>query len=382
MDMAATLSARGHAVHIFTTDQDGRQRLDVPKNGPAEVRGVSIHYFRSNLRFGWPISLPLRRALFQRIRNYDIVHIHSLYLFHGALAGHYCRKFRVPYLICPHGSLDPVLYKRHRFRKLIFETLIERRNLRGSAGIHFTTEEERDLAKPVIGENRSVVAPLGLHLDEYASLPEPGEFRAAYSEIEDRDIVLHLGRLTFKKGLDILVHAFAQVAKKRDDVHLVLAGPDDEGYGARIRHWLASHGLLQRATFTGLLEGRNKLAALRDASVFALPSYSENFGISVVEAMACGLPVVISNKVNIWRDVETAGAGVVTTCDTDSCAAAILRVLTDEKQRLAMGENGPKLVAERFNWSVAGEKLETTYREIISQRYLSGSPAEMATGAK
>jgi len=367
LDMSAAIAARGHEVDVFTTDLDGTGRLDVPLSAPVVKRGVRIRYFRSGLRRVWPFSLPMCQALAQEIPGYDVVHVHSLYLSHGAVAGHYCRKFGVPYIIRPHGSLDPVLYKRHRLRKTVYEALIERRNLRGAAGIHFTAEEERALAQPYVSGTHPFVVPLGLHLEEYVDLPPAGMFRAAYAEIGDRRIVLHLGRLNFKKGLDILVEAFDDVAKKHDDAHLVFAGPDNEGYGANVRRWLSDRGLSGRATFTGMLQGQLKLAALHDASIFALPSYSENFGIAVVEAMACGLPVVISNKVNIWREVEDAGAGFVTAGSAEACAGAISRVLDDSALARAMGQRGRTLVAERFNWSVVGRQLEMAYREIVSR---------------
>jgi glycosyltransferase involved in cell wall biosynthesis len=375
VDMAVAVAGRGHEVHIFTTDQDGTGRLEVPTDEPVHTRGVQVHYFPATLRGRWPISVGLAKALASRIPDFDIVHIHSLYLFHGAVAGHYCRKLGVPYVIRPHGSLDPFLYERHRFRKYIFEALFENRNLRNAAGIHFTSQEERDLAQPFIMGARSFVASLGLHLNEYATLPAAGRFRAAYPEIADRRIVLHLGRLNFKKGLNILVDAFSRVSNKHDDVHLVLAGPDNEGYGAQVRRWLADRGLSRRATLTGMLEGELKLAALRDAAVFALPSYSENFGIAVVEAMACGLPVVISDKVNIWREVQSAGAGLVVVCDAESCAGALLEILNNDERARTMGEKGQELVAERYAWPSVAEMLEAIYREIVS------STVESPTGS-
>ncbi|MCX5892045.1 MAG: glycosyltransferase, partial [Deltaproteobacteria bacterium] len=118
-----------------------------------------------------------------------------------------------------------------------------------------------------------------------------------------------MGRINFKKGLDLLVQALAQVVRRRPDVHLVVAGPDNDGWGARVKDWLKAAGISDYATFTGRLLGEEKPAALRDARMFVLPSYSENFGLAVVEALACGLPVVISDQVNIWREVEAAGAG-------------------------------------------------------------------------
>ena len=382
VDMAASLAALGHEVDVFTTDQDGIGRLNVPTNGPQNVRGVRIYYFQSTLRRAWPISIALWHALRQQIPNYDIVHIHSLYMYHGAVAGHYCRKYRVPYIIRPHGTLDPFIRQRHRFRKSIYEALVERRNFRGAAGIHFTADEERVLATPHIESPSSFVVPLGINIDEYGNMPAAGTFRARYPEIGNRKIILHLGRINFKKGLDILVDAFARVVDKYNDVHLVLAGPDNEGYGAQIRRRVAERGVAGRTTFTGILKGEPKLAALRDATVFALPSYSENFGIAVVEAMACGLPVVISDKVNIWRDVTRGGAGLVTRCDADSCAAKLLEVLANEARAQEMGEHGRTLASTQFNWPIVGAQLEAMYQDILSRSAGSSVKSKYASASR
>src|SRR6185436_20783168 len=180
--------------------------------------------------------------------------------------------------------------------------------------------------------------PPGVHVERYCDSSVDGSFRAAWPETRGRRIVLFLGRLNFKKGLDLLVRAFGEVARRRPDVHLVLAGPDDDGYGATVRRWLGAEGVLDRVTFTGMLLGRAKLAAFRDADVFVLPSYTENFGMAVVEAMACGRPVVISDHVNIWHEVAAAGAGRVTRCDAGEVAAALLGLLDDPAARRAAGD--------------------------------------------
>jgi glycosyltransferase involved in cell wall biosynthesis len=368
VDMATAIATRGHAVSIFTTDLDGPKQPVVAAPAHLEIDGVQVERFRSTLRFGWPMSIALAQALARHVPSYDIVHIHSLYRFHGAVAAYYCRKFQVPYIVRPHGTLDPFLYRRHRLRKRIYELLIERRVLRNAAAIHFTADEEQQLAAPHLEGVRSFVVPLGLHVDPQAEFPPAGTFRAAFPEVANRRIILHLGRINFKKGLDILIDAFANLARSQHNLHLVLAGPDDESYGSRLRAQIGKHGLSQRITFTGMLQGKLKLAALREASVFALPSYSENFGIAVVEAMDCGLPVVISNKVNIWRAVQAAGAGIVIDCDAASCANAISALLESSSLASAMGAMGKKLAAERFDWSKIGEQLETVYHDTLVSR--------------
>lgn len=365
-EMARAVAERGHTVSIYTTNQDGPTKLDVPTASPVFKDRVEIRYFPIQHPRFWGFSLPLAEALRKAISEYDIVHIHSLYMFHNMVAAHYCRKYDVPYLVRPHGTLDPYIYERRRFRKTVMELLFERKNIKGAAAIHFTTEEEKMLAEPYTFGTPGVVVPHGLDLAEYQDLPAPGVFRSRFPEASEKKIILFFGRINFKKGLDILVRAFSMIARSREDVHLVIAGPDNEGFGDKVRAWLKDEGISERATFTGMLQGDDKLAVLRDAEMFVLPSYSENFGISVVEAMACGVPVIISDKVNIWREVEANGAGRVAPCDVERFAEEMLGLLDEPEEATRIGENGRALVKKRFQWPSVAVALQEVYYSLCS----------------
>mgnify|MGYP001099494205 CR=1 FL=1 len=366
LELCREVGKQQQDVTIFTTNIDGKQNLDVPLNTPVEVEGIKVWYFPVQFPREYKFSMPMLNQLRTQVQNYDIVHIHSIYLFHTLIAAHYCRKFKVPYLIRPHGILDPFIRNRHSCRKKIYEFFFEKRNLNGAAAIHYTAKEEMELAEPLKIRASGAIVPNGIDLSEYANLPKYGSFRKKYPELEGRKIILFLSRINFKKGMDVLARAFGEVARKRNDVNLVLAGPDNEGYGIKVRNWLEEEIVLSRSLFTGMLLGEEKLSVLRDSDLFVLPSYSENFGIAVVEAMACGLPVIISNKVNIWREVVEAGAGLVTDCDSHQVAEAILEVLDDSPLAEDMGERGKKLVAEKYAWPKIVDKLIRTYNDIIS----------------
>ncbi|MHB1407221.1 MAG: glycosyltransferase [Desulfitobacteriaceae bacterium] len=365
-EMARAVARLGHSVSIYTTNQDGPTELDVPTDQPVVRDGVEIRYFPIQHPRFWGFSLPLAMALREAIREYDIVHIHSLYLFHNLVAAHYCRKHGIPYIIRPHGTLDPFLYRRHRLRKRIMELLFENKNIKQAAAVHFTTEDEKKLAEPYIFQRPGIVVPLGLELADYENLPAPGMFRARYPETQGKKLILFFGRLNFKKGLDILARAFGELARARDDVHLVLAGPDNDGFREQVRAWLNEERVLERTTFTGMLQGEHKLAVLHDADMFVLPSYSENFGISVIEAMACGLPVIISDKVNIWREVEAGGAGKVVPCRVEDLQEAILELVEKPELAKQMSSQGKNLVRTRFQWSSIAVALQEAYQYLIS----------------
>lgn len=365
-EMARAVARLGHEVSIYTTNQDGPGELAVPVNRPVWREGVEVRYFPIQTPRFWGTSLPLARALRRKVPASDLVHIHSLYLFHNLVAGHWCRRFAVPYLVRPHGTLDPFIYWRHRRRKRLMEHLFEHRNIRQAAALHFTTAAEAKLAAPFTFQTPGLVVPLGINFEEFAVLPELSKFRCRHPEIGDKHIILFFGRINFKKGLDILAQAFGAVARRRQDVHLVIAGPDNEGWGGRVRTWLGEEGVLDRTTFTGMLLGLEKLAVLRDASLFVLPSYSENFGLAVIEAMAAGLPVIISDQVNIWREVQAGGAGRVIPVDPAALAAQILDLLDKPETAGRMGQEGRLLVQERFQWNGIARSLAAAYERIIA----------------
>jgi glycosyltransferase involved in cell wall biosynthesis len=366
-EMARAVAQLGHQVSIYTTNQDGPGELKVPLDRPVQRDGVEVRYFPIQAPRFWGTSLPLALALRRQIPASDLVHIHSLYLFHDLVAGHWCRRYGVPYLMRPHGTLDPYIHRRHRWRKRLMELLFEDRNIRRAAALHFTTAEEKKLAAPFTFQTPGLVVPLGINWEEFAQLPEPGEFRRRHPQIGDKAIILFFGRINFKKGLDILARAFGAVARRRQDVHLVIAGPDNEGWGARVRTWLAEEGVSARTTFTGMLLGPEKLAVLRDASLFVLPSYSENFGLAVVEAMAAGRPVIISDQVNIWREVQAAGAGKVVPCEVPSLTEEILNLLDKPEMASQMGQKGQRLVREEFQWHNIAMRLQESYAMIIDR---------------
>lgn len=365
LGMTRSLVELGHKVTIFTTNQDGNGVLDVPIEQPIYRDGVEIRYFPIQSPRFFGTSFPMANALKREIKNFDIVHIHSLYLFHGAVAGHYCRKYGVPYILRPHGTLDPFIYKRHRGRKAILEFLFEKRNLNHAAALHYTTEEERELARPFINHDRGFVVPNGINLEDYKMPIIGGKFREKYKETQGKKIILFFSRLNFKKGLDLLIEAYSEIAKAREDVHLVITGPDNEGYGTTVKKWISKKDIVNRVTFTGMLTGEEKLQVLSEADMFVLPSYSENFGISVIEAMLCGLPVIISNKVNIYRELLENNAGEVVNCDAKELAQIIFKLLDNPEYSKQLSENGKKLVGNYFQWSMVGKALEKHYQDIL-----------------
>jgi len=377
-ELSRELVRQGHAVCIYTTDVDGPGRLEVPVNHPVISEGVKIHYFQGwNLPGNYVVSLSLWRALRDTGAHFDVAHIWSVYSFSNVAAAYWCRKRSVPYVAFPHGSLDPFLRRRNRPRKWLYTKLFAERDYREAAAVMFTSAEEMRLAsdwqglKTPVGEAgetpRRIVAYTGIG-SEWLKEPDLAagqRFREKYPRLKGRRLVVYLGRINFKKGLDILARAFAQMARGRDDLHLVLAGPDNEGYGRKVQRWLAEGGVLEKTTFTGPLLGEERLAVVQQAEVFALPSYTENFGQVAFEAMASGVPVVISDQVNIWPEVTKSDAGLVVPCDVEATAKALLSIVDDPKWGKRMGSNGRRWVVENLAWDIVGAQMVRVYEELL-----------------
>jgi len=361
------LTNRGHQVSLYTTNSDENEFLNVPLGVSALEEGVEVFYFPAQkVIFGNVLSYPMVRALKQNVPKFDLVLIHSMYQLTSTVAAHYCRKFQVPYVLRPHGIMNPYLARRRRWLlKWAYIQLFEKRNFNFAAAVQYSSRMEDEMARYFMSvKSPSLLIPEGVGLDNFAKLPRRGSFRARYPKVAGKSLILYLGRIHQKKGLELLVEAFSRVAASRDDAHLVLAGSGDNDYVNRITKMLYDFDVFDRTTITGQLDADEKLAVLRDADVFVLASYGENFGIAVVEAMACGLPVVISDNVGICREVEDAEAGIVTTCHAGEIAHAIERLLNEPDLRMTLGRQGKSLVSTQFSTDKMAERMETAYQSL------------------
>ena len=362
--LARALVQNGVATTLLTTNVAPNGRLDVPLTGPTVRDGVDYvfhHVWAGGGRYGFAPSLV--PSLRHRVREYDLVHIHWLYDFACIVAARAARAARVPFVVQPAGSLDPHLSRKNAWIKRTYLATVGRPLLADAAAIIFTSEQERRLAADETNGSAWVI-PVGLDAATFSCLPATGTFRRHVPDI-DGPFLLFVGRLSRQKGLDLLIRAFARLASRRPELWLVLAGPDPDGYGTRLRRLSEDLGVGHRLRFTGLLSHDLKLAAYRDADLFVLSSYAENFGAVVTEALACGLPVVISDQVNIHVELAAAGAATVVRCEVDHVAAGIESALSDPTLRARMSTLGPALVAARYTWDVIAPMLITRYREVL-----------------
>ena len=327
-------------------------------------------------------SAEARRWLHENVRQYDAVIIDGLWLYLGLVVRNVTLAAGIPYLVFPHGMLDPWFreqYPLKHVKKQLFWWAAQYRIMRDASRIVFTTEAEQALAPRTFSPSRwrSAVVSLG------TSRPpgDPRQQRAAFLEkvpaVRHRRFLLFLSRLHIKKGCDLLIKAFCAIAASHPDVDLVLAGPDPDGLRPGLESILQQGGLAHRVHWPGMVEGDVKWGAFRSAEAFILPSHQENFGIAIAEAIACRLPVLISNKINIWKYVSEDRTGFV---EDDTEAGTIklferwLALSAEEKE--AMAAQTDRSFDLRFSMSRCAASLRSLVEEAIAEQkgHASSSP--------
>ena len=319
----------------------------------------------------WPIggryglAPSMVQSLRRSIATFDLVHIHWLYNFACIAAARAAMSAGVPFVIQPHGSLDPHLRRKNRLIKAVYRATVGRPLLSKAAAVVFDTPEEAQLASYEPRRPEWMV-PTGLIHEHFDPLPSRGTFRAAFPAITG-PFLLFVGRLSAQKGLDLLFGAFARLRRQRPDLWLVVAGPDFRGYEAEAKAMAAALGVADRVVFTGILSHQLKVSAFVDAELFVLPSYAENFGTVTMEALMCGLPAVVSDGVNTHRELESAGVATVVHRTVESVADGVASVLADPHLRGRMAVAGPAFVASRYTWDAIVPNVISAYADVIAQ---------------
>lgn len=359
--LARAQASAGLSVSVLATWLEG-QNLEAAD----ELRRQGV-----NVRMVGPCRGPLRRhpeiinAASEMVGSTDIVHIHALWEEVQHQAARAAQRAHIPYIIRPCGMLDGWSLAQSRWRKKAYMLWRLNKNLRRSKALHFTTQQERNLSAAAAGGVPAIIEPNGVNLAEFEDLPPRGQFRASHGIAPDRPVIVFLGRIHPGKGLEYLIPALAAV--KTPDALLVVVGPDSAGYQAEMQTLADGHGLNGRVLFTGLLKGRDRISALADSDLFALPSDHENFGIAVVEALAAGLPVVISDQVSIFREICAARVGAAVKREKEVLAAELTRWLADNKMRASAAALARPFVWDHYNWDRIARRWADHYTRCIKR---------------
>lgn len=354
------LVSRGHDVTVYTTDGlDSENRVSV--DNPEYIDGIKICRFRNlsnlaawNLRISTPIGMTI--PLWKTLNDFDLVHLHEFRSVENAITATLADLTDTPFIIQPRGSFP----RNHKnFQKTVFDTIIGNNMINNTSGLIASSSIESEQF-PDINKSKIYYSPNGIDTEDYAELPLKGSFRNKF-DIKEEIIILFLGRITERKGLDILIHSFKNLSETIGQARLVIVGPDD-GYRKEAEALIEKHGVNRQVTFTGPLYNENKLEAYVDADVFVMPSKNkyESFGNVVLESMACKTPVVVTNVSGVAEWVDNWCVSVPPT--TEGILKGLKKIWRNKQIDVEAMRND---VLSRFNWNDIAKVNEGIYHNII-----------------
>ena len=366
--MAAALGRRGLQVDLIATNANGAATLDVPTGRWIEQDGYRLRYFSRLGKAEYKLSLQLLTWLARHAAEYALLHITSDFNFPVLAAAAMSRWRKVPYLLTPQGMLEPWALGYKIWKKRLYYEWIERPLvLRGARAMQALNRSEAANIKALKLGPPVIVLPNGIDPTE-ARACGPAEaqvFLRRFPAVRGKTLVLFLHRVDPKKGLDVLAKAYTQVRERFPQTHLLVAGPDSVGHTPAARRYFEAAGCADAVTFTGMLEGDAKFGALAAASVFVAPSYSEGFSMSVLEAMAAGLPCVLTEGCNFPEAGAAGAARIVPTGDADRFAAELLDLLTSPSVATETGARARELVLSRYTWPKIAEEYERIIQQFV-----------------
>ena len=372
--LSKELAFRGHRVTIYTTDGCPK-RLDVRKNSPVDMEGFCVYYFRNlsnTLRMRYKIATPIHllRVISKTIKNFDVIHIHEPRTTIAWIVSYYARKNKIPYVVHARGSLT-LTSGRTRSKK-VFDLLFGKKTVtHASKLIALTADESRQYQEMGVSPDKIKIIPNAIDLSLYESIPSKGEFRRKYGISSQEKVILFLGRLNKIKGIDLLLEAFSDINEDLDNARLVIVGPDD-GYLPKTNQLISQLKIKDQTIYTGPLYEEDKLAAYVDADVYVLPSRYEIFGNTVLEACACGTPVIVTDRCGVSDFVEEFG--YVVPFSKDELKETILKVLKDdsspenEETEVSAKDEPIELLKGRFSQEVVVDKIENVYKNLLKHK--------------
>ncbi|MBH8561034.1 glycosyltransferase [Nostoc sp. CENA67] len=367
LETVKALRKTGIASEIATTNDNGNDLLDVPLGKCIEYQQVPIRFFS---RFSpqvhsireFAFSSQLTAWLWQHVSNYDLLHIHAIFSYASTAAMAIARLQSIPYIIRPLGQLCEWSLQQSAYKKQIYLNLIERANLKSSRALHLTSFQEQQEVSRLALDVPSFVLPHGL------SIPSPipnarDQLRQHLKIPADEPVILFLSRLHPKKGLDYLIRALGKLTDYR--FTFVVAGSGTKEYEAEIESLAVSSGIRDRTHFVGFVAGETKNLFMQGSDLFALTSYAENFGIAVLEALAVGVPVVVTPGVALAAVVRENQLGYVPELDVVAIAQAIEQHLTHPQQAQDMGDRARQIILEQYTWDKIAAKMVDIYQTIL-----------------
>jgi len=363
--LACGIRNLGHEVSVYTTNSNGKGWLDVPINIPLHKNGVKVWYFNTPFPKFYRYSKKLAQACKENVNNFDIIHMASFWNYPGIPAARFATKYNIPYVISTFGTLTPEAINYKKFKKLIYMKFCEENILKHCDAIHYETYLERLKMSYFKIRKPSFVIPSGLFFEEYENLPISSESKNYYGFSADAKIITFLGRLHKVKALDVLIKAFTKITTIYPETNLILAGPDD-GEEKFLKKLVNELNLNKQVRFIGPVSGEKKMKLFSSSDIFVLISHLENFGNAAIEAMAAGVPVLISENVGICDAVREDGAGLVVPVEEDAISNALINMFSNSDRLKEMGRAAYLSARKRFDIKLVAKLTATAYEDVLT----------------
>lgn len=362
-ELAKFLHKRGHTIGVYTTLPKGYDKSKLEKHSYIDDL---VYLETDNIisRF-WKTFSKQWKDLLPKMRAYDLIHIQGLYEYQTYFVYKYVKK---PYIITTYGvGMKEDRIKKGLFKKTLFLLLIGKKILNNAKAVQaLSIYEKTDLENIGINKELITTIPNGIDPNDFNDCPPRGSLFKKFPTLRAKKIVLFLGRITIRKNLQNLIPAFSYVITKLRNAHLVLVGPDTEGYMKKVNKWIRDYRLDDHVSYLGPLYGKDKLSILQESDMFVLPSYFEGFSVALLEAMYMGLPVVTTSKSGLTDiAVEHNAALSVTPTNRSEISSAVIKLLKNGILAHEMGENGRKLVKDKFMHDKVADRMINVYNDIV-----------------
>jgi len=368
------LRLEGIHAEVITTNSIDENLFNVPVEEWIEYENIPVCFFPVTFRIkAFAPSLRLNAWLRKHIFHYDLIHTHYLFSYAPTVAAALARQHCIPYVVSTIGQLTPWALAQSSLSKKVYSQLFERKTLQNAAAIHCTTVGEAQDVTNFDIDTPKLVLPLGVTPTE--PIPNAAyNLKHCYNIPQNHLIILFLSRLHYKKRPDLLIKAIGQLSPHLPPSHLLLAGSGDSSYCRYLQNCIDTIGLHSRVTFTGFVSGSQKSLLLQGADLFVLPSFSENFGIAVAEALLAGLPVIITDGIQLSSDVQAAQAGLVIPSEIDPLRSALEKLLSSPDLRQTLGRNAQNLARTKYHWPSITKNLIHAYQDILHGEFDGNYP--------
>lgn len=367
IELAQALGKSGINVDLVSTNANGNDSLSEPTNVWIQKDSYRVQVFPCKTIGDYKLSFSITKWLFQHIKDYDLVQTNAIFSIPNLPAYLACNWHATPYVVIPRGMLEPWALSYKAGKKKIYYSLFEKPALQRASALQMLASTEAQQIQSLNLQTPLVISPNGIHYQDFETLTTSHIFYNHFPNIKNKKLILFLGRIDPKKGLDLLATAFGKIKPQFPNVHLVVAGPDNIGFLPTAQQYFADNHCLESVTFTGILTGPMKYSALAAADYYIAPSYSEGFSMSVLEGMAAGLPCIITTGCN-FPEAANASAAHVVDIDADAIAHALVTCLKKPDAAIAMGQRARQFIFQHYTWEQIANNLHDVYQKILDKQ--------------